>query len=80
MSVSIYYTVRRDRPMTDAERQLIREAIDRHSVEDQIRERARTGAGPNWESFCIYDSTVPTEPDVIFEGATKLPDNSEEAC
>ena len=44
-----------------------------------IENYLQTGDGYNWESFCIYDPNDPTEPDVVFEGATKLPDNSEDA-
>jgi len=66
--------------MTDAERQAVWVTLKRYSVEDQIRERERTGEGPNWESFCVYDRTDWTEPDVIFEGATRLPDNSDVVC
>ncbi len=51
----------------------------RYSVENLIEEREQTGEGSNWESFCVFDPEEPTAPAVVFEGATKLPDNSEEA-
>ena len=35
-------------------------------------------AGSNGELFCVYDPQNPTGPDIIFEGATKLPDHSPE--
>ncbi len=79
MSMSIYYTARRSRPLIDVEKRAVREAVKRYAVDDQLLERMRSGEGPNWESFCVYDPTHPSEPDVIFEGATKIPDNSEEA-
>ena len=79
MSISIYYTARREQPLSDDERSQIATIENKFSVDDQIEERERTGTGHNWESFYIYDSNDPTEPDVIFEGATKLPDNSEDA-
>jgi hypothetical protein len=31
------------------------------------------------EAFCVYPADTETEPGVVFEGATKLPTNSEEA-
>lgn len=80
MGMSIYYRARRRHPMTIAERQEVRETVDRYAVGDRIVERERTGDGPNWESFCIYDPAVSTEPRVLLEGATKLQDNAEEAC
>lgn len=79
MSISIYYTARRNRLLTPTERATVKEAIDRYSIEHQLAERVRTGDGFNWESFCVYDPSDPTESGVVFEGSTKLPDNSEDA-
>ena len=79
MSVSLYYTCRRATPLSDTERARIAIVEKNYAVEDQIEEYAKTNVGFNWESFCIYDPSDPTEHDVIFEGATKLPDNSEDA-
>lgn len=79
MSISIYYTARRATPLTDGERLAIAEIEAKFSVEDKIRQQESTGNGFNWESFCIYDPARPSESDVIFEGATRLPDNSEDA-
>src|SRR4051812_34844377 len=79
MSISIYYSARRSTPLTDAERSRITRLEATYAVETQIDDYNRTGDGYNWESFCIYDPDDPTEPDIIFEGATKLPDNSEHA-
>ncbi len=76
MGVSYYYSARREAPLSESERKAIAEVEKRYAVEDRIERYAHTGAGPNWESFCIYDS--PTAPNMIFEGATRLPDNSEE--
>jgi hypothetical protein len=53
--------------------------LARYSINEQVAERESTGEGPNWESFCVYDPKDPSEPGVIFEGATKLPDNSQDA-
>jgi len=79
MSMSIYYEARRGDPLSDTERQQVDAIVQQYAVEEQIEERERTGIGPNWESFCVYEPSDPTSPDVIFEGATKLPDNSEDA-
>lgn len=78
MSLSIYYTAHRGQPLTPTERAAIDRLVRKYSIDDQLAERERTGAGYNWESFCVYDPADPTEPGVVFEGATKLPDNSED--
>jgi len=80
MSISIYYTARRKQPLSTAERLMIDSAVSKAGVEPQIEEYCATGHGLNWESFCVYDKRDSTEWDVIFEGATKLPDNSEDAA
>jgi hypothetical protein len=79
MSISIYYTARRSRPLSTEERAAVDQLTAKYAIEDQLEEFLRTGEGYNWESFCIYDAADPTEPGVVFEGATKLPDNSEDA-
>ncbi|HEY4259500.1 MAG TPA: hypothetical protein VGM98_05055 [Schlesneria sp.] len=79
MSISIYYSARRAKPLTAAERAKISRIKAKYAVEAAIDEYDRTGEGYNWQSFFIYDPSDPTEPDVIFEGATGLPDNSEDA-
>lgn len=76
--LSIYYKARRQTPLSEAERAAIREVERQFAVEDQIARRELTGDGPNWESFCVYDPDQPPSPRIIFEGATGLPDNSEE--
>ncbi len=79
MSISICYTARRATPLTDAESSGIDAVVSEYSVDDQIEAREPTDDSHNWESFCVYDRENPTEADVVFEGATKLPDNSEDA-
>lgn len=79
MSISIYYTARRSRPIDETALAQITEVETKYGVEDKIENYLQTGNGYNWESFCIYDPNDPSEPDVVFEGATKLPDNSEDA-
>src|ERR1044071_458666 len=77
MSVSIYYEARRKQPLSESERAAVDAIIQRFSVNDQIERYIRSGQGLNWESFCLYDA--PTEPDIILEEATKLPDKTEDA-
>ena len=79
MGISIYYTVRRKQLLSNAERLVIDRALAKAAVEPLIEEYCRTGNGLNWESFCVYEQKDVTDLDVIFEGATKLPDNSEDA-
>jgi len=79
MGISIYYTVKRDTPLSAKEREDIKSVVDAYAVEDRIDQYLATGQGPNWQSFFIYDPSVPTEPGVVFEGATGLPDNSDDA-
>lgn len=78
-SISIYFTARRAKRPSTAERKKVARIVAKYAVEDQIDEYNRTGEGYNWESFFIYDPNDPSEPDVIFEGATGLPNNSEDA-
>ena len=77
MSVSIYYTAKRATPMTMTEKDLIESIIRWCSVDKQIEKYLQTGEGLNWESFTVYDK--PSAADIIFEGATKLPDNTKDA-
>ena len=79
MSISIYYTARRQQPLSHHEQA----AIERHSaaywIRDQVERYARNREGHNGMNFCIYDRNDRTEPGIIFEGATQLPDNSQDA-
>lgn len=78
MSTSIYYTARREQPLTKEEQQTIDSLIKEYSVENEISEYLESGKGFNRESFCVYDPNT-SESDIIFEGSTRLPDNSKEA-
>jgi hypothetical protein len=78
VGISIYYTARRSTPLSQGEQAAIDELVRHYSVKKVMRERERTGAGPNWEDFCVYEPNEDTEPGVIFEGATRLPDSSED--
>ena len=78
MSISIYYTARRDCPMSPAEETEIANLIAKYSVDLIVSKYMATGEGLNWESFCVYPPD-PKEPRIIFEGATRLPDNTSDA-
>jgi hypothetical protein len=62
MSISIYYTARRDRPLSTEERAVVDEFIAKYAIEDQLEEFFRTGEGFNWESFCVYERPTPVSP------------------
>jgi len=64
-------------PITKSECLLIDAIVRMSSVDKKIEKYLQTGEGLNWESFGVYDK--PSAPDVIFEGATKLPDNTKDA-
>ena len=76
MSISIYYTVSRNHPLTEDEVSKVNSIMDSYSVDNKIEEYLKTGIGLNWESFCIYEND---DENVLFDGATKLPNNSEDA-
>lgn len=79
MSVSIFYTARRQQKLTHAEQAAINQLIEKYSVDEEIAEYLKTGKGHNWASFSIYDLETQTVSDVILEGSTELPDNSKYA-
>ncbi len=64
--------------MADAERMAIEEVVEKYSVKEQIEEYHHTGTGWQGDDFCVYDEPFDS-PDTIFEGATKLPDDSEDS-
>src|SRR5437763_10289770 len=77
MASSIYYTAKRPTPMTKSEKEIVDAIVRWCSVDKNIEKYLQSGEGLNWESFSVYDK--PSAPDVIFEGATKLPDNTKDA-
>jgi hypothetical protein len=79
MSVSIYYTAKRNTPLTQEETIAIQRIVKENDVGAQVKAYWETGQGYNWETFTIYNPNNPTAVDVIFEGATKLPDNTSDA-
>lgn len=79
MATSIYYTARRERPLTKEEQKNIDRLIQEYSVEKEISEYIESDKGLNWESFCIYDRESSNETGILIEGSTSLPDNSRKA-
>lgn len=79
MSLSIYYTARRATPLTPAEQEEITAVEREFSVDNEVENYLQSGEGLNWESFTVYERDEATSEDVIFEGATALPDNTEDA-
>lgn len=65
MSVSLYYTAKREYPISKQEQESCQKIAGRYITEYSL--------GDMYEGFCIYDSAKPSEENVIFEGATKLP-------
>ena len=78
MGVSIYYTARRSRDMSESEREAIMEVVRGHSVANEIDEYSQSGSGWNGEDFILYSPPFDS-PDTILEGATKLPDQTDDA-
>lgn len=73
MSVSLYYTAKRDYPMTEQEQTACEKIAERYDTEYPF--------GELWEGFCIYDlqkSPYVGEENVIFAGATALPPSDDE--
>jgi hypothetical protein len=78
MATSLRYAARRSTPLTADERRAIARIIEQYSVEERIHAFGETAWGANWESFVVYDPDDPSEPDVIFEGATEVRDHPAE--
>ncbi|AYO02781.1 hypothetical protein D8767_14315 [Pseudomonas sp. LTGT-11-2Z] len=58
------------------------EIVRRHCVDDQIERFLSLGSGLNWESFDFSTNLEPSrflKKALVFSGATKLPDNQEDA-
>lgn len=65
MSVSLYYTAKREYPISKQEQESCQKIVECYIAEYPL--------GDMYESFCVYDMSSPSEKNVIFEGATKLP-------
>ena len=83
MSVSITYQAQRPDKLTANEQSEIETLISSMSVDDKIEAYLAgatpdgQGGGLNWESFTVYEPEA--ESSVVFEGSTKLPDNTDDA-
>ena len=83
MSLSIYYNATRDHPLTAAEKGIVSANLKQFSVEEKIEAYQQTGEGWNGESYTFYtdadgDFLAGEEDQVVLEGATTLPDSSDE--
>ncbi|MEI7108627.1 hypothetical protein ACR2Q2_18035 [Pectobacterium versatile] len=82
MAISLYYTARRKKSLSQTEISAVKEIVQRHSVNDQIEKYLTTGEGLNWESL---DFTLNVKignvfrKGIVLSGSTKLPDNDEDA-
>ena len=73
MGVSIYYTATRANGLTEAEAIAVNSAVERYPIEELLKLCQISDEQYDGEDFCVYPADEPYEPDVIFEGATKLP-------
>lgn len=79
MGISLYYEARRGRPLLPEERASIDSTVDCYPIEALLAGVSLPPEEYNGEAFVVYPAGANTEPGVVFEGATKLPSNSEEA-
>ena len=82
MAISIYYTAWLKAPLSSNEVTVIEEIVRRYCVDDQIERFFSLGSGLNWESFDFSTNLEPSrflKKGLVFSGATKLPDNQEDA-
>lgn len=79
MALSIYYSARRPTPLSEEEQAEIQKVLARYSVDSRAERFAETGEGLNWQPFGLNSPSGFSAADVVFEGSTPLPDNTEEA-
>lgn len=79
MSVSIYYTASRSRPLTCGERAAIDHARTRYPLSGLLAEHGFPEAARDGEQFSDYPADAWPEPGVVFVGSTKLTLCDEEA-
>ena len=79
MSFSIYYSARRPTALSDSEQVEIDKVLARYCVDSRVKRYAETGEGLNWQPYGVAASSDSSAGDVVFEGCTPLPDNTEEA-
>jgi hypothetical protein len=79
MSFSIYYSARRPTSLSDEEQEEVRKVLARYCVDSRVKRFAETGEGLNWQPFRLLPPSDFAAADVVLEGSTPLPDNTEEA-
>ncbi len=79
MALSIYYSARRPTPLSDQEQAEIDQVLARYSVDARVVRFTETGEGLNWQPFGITRPSDHSTADVVLEGSTPLPDNTEDA-
>ncbi|MDE7478330.1 MAG: hypothetical protein K2M91_10335 [Lachnospiraceae bacterium] len=65
MSLSLYYTAKRDYPISKQEQDACQQTVERYIANYPL--------GDMYESFCVYNLDMVSEENIIFQGATKLP-------
>ncbi|RBO98994.1 hypothetical protein [Pseudochrobactrum asaccharolyticum] len=82
MSVSIYYVARQRAQLTPSEIEIIKNIINKYSVDELLEQYLLEGTGLNWESF-DYEFNIKAgsffTKGIVFSGSTKLPDNTDDA-
>jgi hypothetical protein len=79
MGFSIDYSARRPTPLSDQEQEEVRKVLARYCVDSRVKRHAETGEGLNWQPFGVADPKDFSAADVVFEGSTQLPDNTDDA-
>lgn len=69
MSVSIYYTAKRDRPLKEEENSAVHAIADRYCKGYPFADK--------YEDFCLYEAPF-DEADTVLQGATAIPADSED--
>jgi hypothetical protein len=79
MALSMYYSARRPTPLSAEEQAEIQKVLARYCVDSRVKRFAETGEGLNWQPFGVSAPSDNSAADVVFEGSTPLPDNTEDA-
>ena len=79
MALSINYSARRPTPLSDEEQVEIQKVLARYCVDSRVKRFAEKGEGLNWQPFGLASPSDFSAADVVLEGSTRLPDNTEEA-
>ncbi len=66
MSMSIYYTAKRNCPLNDNEKRAVQEIVDKYCLEFPLKDKH--------ENFCLYGEPF-DEQDTVLDGATTIPMN-----